>query len=59
MERFEFCICVVEKMRGGDHIRFKYILRKFDMCVDALKYAEEMKKNIAQVRGPYKECEPE
>ena len=46
MEKFEVCICVVEKMNGGDYIRFKDIIRKFDEYAGALKYAAKIKKNV-------------
>ena len=45
MEKFEVCICVVEKMNGSDYIRFKDVTLKFDEYADAIKYAEKMKKN--------------
>lgn len=46
MEKFEVCICVVEKMNGSDYIRFKDIIRKFNEYSDALKYAGKIKKNV-------------
>lgn len=50
MEKFEFCICVVEKTDGTDNIRFKYTIRKFDEYINALGYAEKIKKNISRAR---------
>jgi len=47
MEKFEVCICVVEKMNGSDYIRFKDVTLKFDEYADAIKYAK-MKKNNAR-----------
>ncbi len=51
MERFEFCICVVEKTDGSDNVRFKYTIRKFDEYANALEYAKKIKNDISRVRG--------
>jgi len=45
MEKFEVCICVVEKMNGSDYIRFKDVTLKFGEYAGAIKYVEKMKKN--------------
>ena len=48
MEKFQVCICVVEKMNGSDYVRFKDVILKFDEYADAIKYAEKMRKNSAR-----------
>jgi len=50
MERFEFCICLVEKTNRVDQIWFKHVLRKFDEYTDAINYAEKIKETITQIR---------
>lgn len=48
MAKFQVCICVVEKTSGSEyeHIRFKDVILKFNDYADAIKYAQNMRKNV-------------
>ncbi|MBE0511488.1 hypothetical protein IBX38_00375 [Candidatus Bathyarchaeota archaeon] len=51
MEKFEVCVCVVEKTNGSgyENVRFKDVILTFDDYADAIKcagkYAEKMRKS--------------